>query len=281
MKNRQSQKIPNNGEDSAESQEKTAEILIYDVIGKDWFGDGISSVEFIKDLEKIEADSLVVRINSPGGNVFEGFAIYNALKRFKGRIEVHVDALAASIASIIAMAGDEIIMGDGAYIMVHEPWSIVMGTAEDMRKEAHLLDKITGSIAAIYANKAEGDLEDIEKLMAEETWMTADEAIELGFADRKEEAKPVKASFDFSKYGFKKVLGPLLPVENKEIPGKRDIERLLTRDAGLSRSQARTLLREGYGALSGTQDAADEGDQALRDGLLADIRATIAIINHQ
>ena len=154
-----------------------------------------------------------------------------------------------------------------------------MGTAEDMRKEAQVLDKHAGAIAAIYAAKTGLTLEEIATLLAEETWMTPDEAIEMGFADRKEEAPKVNAgAFDLSIYA--KVPDTLRAGEHEGIPSRRDMERMLMQDAGLSRSQARAVLSNGYHALSGTQDAADKGDQSLSD-LLEEIRSTIAIINNQ
>jgi ATP-dependent Clp endopeptidase proteolytic subunit ClpP len=275
-----SQIMLNKDKDSAENPENPAEILIYDVIGFDWWtGGGVMSTDIIKQLEQIETEHLVVRINSPGGDVFEGFAIYEALRGFEGYVQVCVDSLAASAASFIAMAGDEIVMGEAAYMMIHDPWSGVIGTAEDMRKEADLLDKITGTIAELYAKRAEGDLEEIKKLMQDETWMTADEAVELGFADRKKEGKQTKAqAFDLSKFNYRKVPNALRREGHKGIPSRRDMERKLMQDAGLSRSQARALLSNGYNALSGTQDAALEGDQSLEDTIKM-VRSAIAIIN--
>jgi ATP-dependent protease ClpP protease subunit len=195
-------KNPPKAEENPDLGEKPAEILIYDVIGHDWWtGEGVTSKGIIKALEQVKTDKLVVRINSPGGDVFEGFAIYEAFKGFDGHIEMRVDSLAASAASFIAMAGDEIIMGEAAYLMIHDPFSGVIGTAEDMRAEADLLEKIAGTIAELYVNKTGSNLKDVKKLMRAETWMTADEAIDLGFADRKREEKSSKAmAFDLSKF---------------------------------------------------------------------------------
>ena len=270
-----------NAEEASTSDEKPAEILIYDVIGHDWWtGEGVTSKGIIKALEQVKTDKLVVRINSPGGDVFEGFAIYEALKGFEGHVEVRVDSLAASAASFIAMAGDEIVMGEAAYLMIHDPWSGVIGTAEDMRAEASLLEKITGTIAELYANKSSSDLKDIKKLMRAETWMTADEAVDLGFADRKREEQASKAkAFDLSKFNYKRVPNAL-SVPDAGPPSIRKLEKAL-RDAGLSPNQAKAVLSKGHNALSGTRDAAEESDQSLNTApLLEELRSTLAIINN-
>ena len=241
---------------SVKQSEKEAEILIYDEIG--FFG--IQAKDFVESLDALEVETLHVRINSPGGSVWDGMAIYNALKRYDGLVMTHVDGVALSAASFIALAGDEVVMGEGAFLMIHDPWSIVVGTAEDMRKEAQVLDKHAGAIAAIYAGKTGMELDEVNKLMAEETWMTPDEAIELGFADRKEEASKISAgAFDLSIYA--KVPDVLKSGDHKGIPTKRDIERMLTREAGLSSEQAKAFLSKGYNALSGTREAAEEGYQ--------------------
>ena len=205
----------------------------------------------------------------------KGFAIYEAFKGFDGHIEMRVDSLAASAASFIAMAGDEIVMGEAAYMMIHDPSSGVLGTSEDMRAEADLLDKITGTIAELYANSSGSDLKDIKKLMRNETWMTADEAVELGLADSKRGVEKKAQACDLSKFNYKRV--PRALCEPGQ-PSIRKLERAL-RDAGLSPNQAKAVLAKGHNALSSTRDAAEEGDQSL-NGALQAIRSTIAIINH-
>ena len=244
---------------SAKKAENEAEILLHDEIGF-W---GIQSGDFKRALDEIEADTLHVRINSPGGAVFDGFAMYNALEQWDGKVVAHIDGLAASIASVIALGADEIVMGEGAYFMIHDPWTIEVGDADAMRKAAGLLDKLGGSIAAIYAKRTGASLDEIEQLMADETWFDADEAIEIGLANRKEPGAGAKAQvFDLSMYA--KVPAALRADNQNDVPSKRDLERLLTRDAGLSRSQAAAFVRDGYHALSGTRDAAEEADNLLQ-----------------
>jgi ATP-dependent Clp protease protease subunit len=130
------------------------------------------------------ANSIDLRINSAGGDVFEGVAIYEALTRFPGRIVAHVDGLAASAASFIAMAADEIAVAPMAYIMIHEAHGGVLGRAEDMRAQAELLDKISQTIAASYVARSKLTETEALDLMGEETWFTAEQAVAVGLADR-------------------------------------------------------------------------------------------------
>ena len=181
---------------------KKGEIWLYDQVGDGWFG-GMSAKSFIAELAKLgKVDTINLHINSPGGSVFDGVAIYNQLKAHPARIEVDVDGVAASIASVIAMAGDEIRMADGSMIMIHDPYTLAAGGAEEMRKTADLLDQIGASIATIYAKRTGLKESQIAAMMNEETWMGASAAIDAGFADRVTEELRVAASsnFDYSRF---------------------------------------------------------------------------------
>jgi ATP-dependent protease ClpP protease subunit len=163
-----------------------AEILIYDPIGGGFFGDGVTAKRFVDDLEGLgDVRDILVRINSPGGEVFDGFAIFNALKNHPAQVHVQIDGLAASIASVIAMSGDLITVGDGAMLMIHDPWSLAMGDADDMRAAADMLDKVKVGIAQAYVNRTGLDAAEIDAMMTAETWFTADEAVAQGFADER------------------------------------------------------------------------------------------------
>jgi ATP-dependent Clp protease, protease subunit len=133
---------------------------------------------------------LIVRINSPGGSVFDGVAIYNALKRHDATITLWVDGIAASIASMIAMAGDEVVMPENAMLMLHDPSGLVVGTAAGMRAMAEALDRMKAGMVAAYRDKSGRDDAEIERLMAAETWLSARETVELGLADRVEHPAP-------------------------------------------------------------------------------------------
>ncbi len=159
------------------------EITIYDEIG----GFGVLAKGFIAELKKYKGQHIDLRINSVGGSVIEGDAIFNALRRHQGGLTVHVDGLAASMASVIAMAGDKIVMADNALLMIHNPWSLAIGDADDLRKEAATLDKIKGSMVRAYARRADLPQSDISAMMDEEKWMDAREALDLGFIDEIDE----------------------------------------------------------------------------------------------
>lgn len=167
--------------DIPENQADAAEISIYGVIGE-W---DISAKLFLEWFSAIGKNQPVaLKLNSPGGDVFDGVAIYSTLKQHEGGVTVVIDGLAASIASVIAMAGKEIKMGEAAMMMIHKPWTISIGNADNLRKDADTLDKIQESIRTSYKSRVK-DLsdEDLDKMMSDETWMTAEEAVVFGFAD--------------------------------------------------------------------------------------------------
>ena len=175
----------------------TAEIVIYDEIG----AFGIPAKAFLDELKGLgPVAELTLRINSPGGSVFDGVAIYNALKRHQARVTVWIDGIAASIASMVAMAGDEVVMPENAMLVLHDPSGLVAGTAADMRGTAEALDKMAAAMVAAYRDKSGAGDEEISVLMAAETWLSAEEAVELGLADRVEAPVRMAAHFDLSSY---------------------------------------------------------------------------------
>jgi len=173
------------------------EVLIYDEIG----AYGVSAKGFLAELGALPDDAAIdLRLNSPGGSVFDAVAIYNALKRHAGEITVWIDGIAASAASYIAMAGDTIVMPENAFLMIHDPSGLVMGTAEDMRSTAEALDRIKGSLIQGYAAKSGKPDDEIAALMAAETWLDAKDALDLGFIDRIAEPVKLAASFDVARF---------------------------------------------------------------------------------
>lgn len=156
-----------------------AVIRIYDEIS--WFG--ITADDFARDLENVTAGELEVQINSPGGDVFDGLAIFNALRTHPARVTTRVDGIAASAASVIAQAGDHRVMVESAQMMIHEAWGIAIGPAADMREMAELLEKQNGVIAAIYAARSEKDADHFRQLMGTDTYLTDQETVDLGLAD--------------------------------------------------------------------------------------------------
>jgi len=179
------------------AQMKGAEIVIYDEIG----AFGIPAKAFLDELKALgPIAELAVRINSPGGSVFDGVAIFNALKRHGAAITVWIDGIAASIASVIAMAGDEVVMPENAMLVLHDPSGLVAGTAADMRAMAEALDRMKAGMVAAYRDKSGRDDAEIEALMRDETWLSAQEAVALGLADRVEQPVRMAAHFDLSRF---------------------------------------------------------------------------------
>lgn len=161
------------------------EILLYSDIGAGgWFTEGTTAQDFSNDLKGLgPVKTINCRINSPGGEVFEGMTIYNLLAAHKARVVVHIDGLAASIASVIAMAGNEINIADNAMMMIHNAAGMCFGESKDMRKTADLLDNVGSTIAGTYAKRSGTDLDKITQMMADETWMDAKQAKECGLVD--------------------------------------------------------------------------------------------------
>lgn len=169
---------------------KRAEIFIYEDIGEGWYG-GLSAKAFserMAEVRKEKAKALDIYINSYGGSVFDGIAIYNQIKRFEGEKIVHIDGIAASIASVIAMAGDTINIAANGTMMIHNAWGMAVGTAEDMRAMAESLELTNGTIRDTYVARTKAADKDVRAWMDAETWMNADQCVERGFADAKTSA---------------------------------------------------------------------------------------------
>ncbi|HOC94291.1 MAG TPA: Clp protease ClpP [bacterium] len=227
------------------ADEKTAEIFIYDQIGVDfWTGEGVTPKSFISELRDIEKThkSLDLRINSPGGFVHDGFTIYNALKQSQLEINVYIDGLAASAAAFIAMAGNKIYMPKSAELMIHNAWGMVIGDAEDMKKEAAHLESLNSMIMDIFSERTGKDKASISSMMNSETWMSGEKAVELGFADELLEESTIAACV----FDLDDDILPGLPegFKNHQNSLKKRIQENALRDAGLSRSAAKKKLAE-------------------------------------
>jgi len=210
-----------------------ATISVYDVIGQDmWSGEGVTAKRVAGALRSIGKAPVTVNVNSPGGDMFEGLAIYNLLREHPAEVTVRVMGVAASAASIIAMAGDRIEMGLGSFLMIHNSWGLVVGNQQDMRDAADTFAEFDAAMADIYAARTGGKPEDIAAMMAAETWLRPETAIEKGFAD---------ATFDAPDYE-----------DRPETKGKKALARLdaTLAKAGLPRVERRQLLREAAGTPS-------------------------------
>jgi ATP-dependent Clp protease protease subunit len=179
----------------------TPELWIYGIIGGPASAGGVAAKDVLKAMDGLKRkDELTVRINSEGGIVGEGLGIYNALKRFPGRVIVEVDGIALSAASFIAMAGHEIRMAENSLMMIHDAWDVVAGNAKELRQKAEQLDRWNSSIIAIYEGRTGIERDRIVAMMAKETWMEPEEAKALGFATSIAAPQRVAAKFDPARF---------------------------------------------------------------------------------
>ncbi len=176
---------------------KTPELFIYDDID-DWWG--VSAQSVVDQIRELDTSEINVRVNCRGGMVFEGIAIYNALRLHKANVHISIEGLAASIASVIAMAGDTVTIAENAMMMIHNPYGWAQGDAEAMRKTAEVMDKIADSIAVSYTARTGKTIEELKALMEAETWFTAQEALDMGLVDQIDEPVKAAACFDLSRF---------------------------------------------------------------------------------
>lgn len=227
---------------AAEQGADEAEVFIYGDIGG-WWG-GVSAEEFAKEIAALDVKTLNVRLNSPGGLVFEGVAIYNALARHAANVVINVEGIAASIASVIAMAGDEIRIAEGSRFMIHDPWTIVMGSADDLRAEADVLEGLKSDLIDIYAARTEQSRGDLSDWMTVETWLSARDAVDKGFADSMTPAKKKEKKDQHARSAvlrlFRNAPQDLLDAGD-DAPPIREFEAFLRDGEGLSQTQAKRI----------------------------------------
>ncbi|HBO3197141.1 TPA: head maturation protease, ClpP-related [Pseudomonas aeruginosa] len=238
-------------------------ITIYEPIGYDWWtGEGVTAKRIAGALRAIGSDvDVTVNINSPGGDVFEGLAIYNLLREHKGKVTVNIIGLAASAASFIAMAGDEIRIGRAAFLMIHNAWLIAMGNRNDLREIADWLEPFDMTLADIYAQRTGIDIDDIVKQMDAETWIGGREAVDKGWADAFLESDEISSA----------------PSNRSEaILAKRRMDAALAR-SGMPRSQRNELINDFktsmLGAAGGGVDTPTDMPGAVAPDLSAALRA--------
>ncbi len=206
--------------------EDAAEIHFYgEIASVEGFGDEITPKAFQEDLESAkDAKNLDIFINSGGGDVFAGFSIYNMIKRTGIPTTVYVDGLAASAASVVAMAGDKIIMPKNSVMMIHNAWCGGRGNARELREQAEKLDRIDGQIAQIYSDRTKMALDEVKALMQAETWMSADEAFANGFCDEIEQNKMVALAVGEEFKGMYKNMPEEIQIEKPEEEKKEETE---------------------------------------------------------
>lgn len=214
------------------ANQNEVDVFIFgEIVSFKWDDTDTTAASFQKDLKELgEVSQINLHINSPGGSVFEGIAIGNMLRQHKARVVAHVDALAASIASVIVASCDEVIMPENSMLMIHNPWTISMGNAKELRKQADDLDKIAESSVVTYLAKAGEKLteEKIKQIMDEETWMSAQEAYNYGLCDVVESANQVAASISQKLFEtYQKVPEKLLDSRQENSRDQEKIEKIV------------------------------------------------------
>lgn len=174
----------------------SVDVYLFNEIGA-W---GVTAQDFINDIKGYKEQAINLHINCVGGDVFEGMAIYNVLKKRNRKTTVYIEGIAASMGSIIALAGDEVIMSENSLYMIHNAWGGTMGEASEMRKYANILEKLSNESADIYVKKTGLSIDKVKEMMDEETWMNAEEALQFGFIDSISDAVKVAAKVDISKF---------------------------------------------------------------------------------
>lgn len=244
------------------ASEDEASISMYEVIGEDpWSGGGVTVKRIDAALRSIGNRDVTVNINSPGGDVFEGIAIYNRLREHPGKVNVKVLGLAASAASIIAMAGDTIKIGASSFIMIHNAWVLAVGNRHDMREVSDFLEPFDRALADVYVARTGQELATVQAAMDAETWMNGSTAVELGYADALLAADDIAATDP-------------APAENDTTKALRRAEAAMCHE--MPRSAARDLLNKIKGKPDAALDPAmpDAGDPELT-GALAELLNTI------
>lgn len=198
-----------------------AEVYIYEDVGQGWFG-GVGAKDFAKELKALgKVEQIDVRINSYGGDVFDGLAIYRQLVDHRAKVTTYIDGIAASIASVIAMAGDEIVVAESGFVMVHNAWGVAMGGPEDMETMAGLLRTTSASIRDVYIARTGSTDAAVSAWMDAETWFTGAEAVEHGFANRMSENMKAAAHLDPAKHKFRNVPAPLFGTPHIDAANER------------------------------------------------------------
>ncbi len=226
---------------AAGSEDADNTISILDVIGSDWFGEGVTAKRIAAALRVIGERDVVVNLNSPGGDYFEGLAIYNMLREHKGEVTVKILGLAASAASVIAMAGDQVQIARAGFLMIHNTWVVAMGDKNGLREVADWLEPFDSAAADIYAARTGLEAKEIARMLDRETWIPGSQAVDDGFADELLPSDAVASGANNS-------------AGEKPIVAAHKIDTLLAR-AGVARSERRELLAALKGGTPGAAPA--------------------------
>ena len=219
IKNRRFETVTNAA--NTESTLYIYDMIVSDALTAEWMG-GVDAQTFVNALSAITAPTIHIRINSPGGDVFAARAIEQSIKTHPSNIIAHIDGVAASAATYIALAADEIRANEGALFMIHNAWTSTAGDSRDLMATANLLSKIDGTLAQTYSTKSGKPIDEITPLMDAETWFTAQEAVDFGFVDSIEQGKTAKALWNMAVYKNAPVIEPE-PIPEPEQPTNQPI----------------------------------------------------------
>mgnify|MGYP006164259223 CR=1 FL=1 len=276
--------IKNNAKDNL------AEVIIYDEIGMY----GVDAKSFISEIKSIPTNqNVLLRINSPGGSVIDGLAIYDAVNRMPQKVTSRVEGIAASMASVIALAADEVIMSENSLYMIHNVWGGEVGDSGDLRKAADLMDKMSDRLVNIYVSKTGKSEDQIRSWMDEETWFNSSEAIEAGFINLIEEPIKLAAKFDINKYDYKNkhLVNKLFNNQKKENQMENEFENLKSFISELFAKKTETkevkILdnEEVSNKMKAIEESIEESSKAIlelngslveKDGYIATLEAEIA-----
>ncbi|MCX0499732.1 head maturation protease, ClpP-related [Erwinia billingiae] len=249
----------NGGIKAAKADENS--ISVFDVIGADYWGDGVTASRIAGALRSLDGSDVTVNINSPGGDMFEGLAIYNLLREYKGKVTVKVLGLAASAASIIAMAGDEVQIGRGAFLMIHNCWVYAMGNRHDLAQIAADMEPFDKAMGDIYSARSGLSLEDVSAMMDSETYIGGSDAVEKGFADRLLSADEIADDDDSPSAALRKLDALLAKTDTPRSERRKLLKALSGNKPG--------AVAEPEGKPGATEDINPENIQTLENALAA------------
>lgn len=249
----------NGGIKAAKADENS--LSVFDVIGADYWGDGVTASRIAGALRSLDGSDVTVNINSPGGDMFEGLAIYNLLREYKGKVTVKVLGLAASAASIIAMAGDEVQIGRGAFLMIHNCWVYAMGNRHDLAQIAADMEPFDKAMGDIYSARSGLSLEDVSAMMDSETYIGGSDAVEKGFADRLLSADEIADDDDSPSAALRKLDALLAKTDTPRSERRKLLKALSGNKPG--------AVAEPEGKPGATEDINPENIQTLENALAA------------
>jgi ATP-dependent protease ClpP protease subunit len=264
------------------ARDDSAEVSIFGDIGSSWWGDSVTLADFKAEFDKIRDKAEIrVLLNSPGGDVMDGMGIYNLLSGVRQKVTIEVLGMAASIASIIALAGKELVMGEGSFYMIHNPITFALGGSGDLRKAADLLDTVRGQMVGIYAQRTALTSEEIEAAMDGETWYTAEQAVEAGFASSVADYGDTEmvASYDISKYRYAHVPVEMIADEKpSEMPANiREFEDRV-RGMGFSKREAVAIASHGFAHRDDAEAEAEPKTESEKQAPRESASASLAIL---